>query len=297
MTTWEVTNLPEIISDQTVVAICLPGVTHLSTFGDFISGATGLNSVKIVLAMIESFEKSRQALGEDFTINLSLDVYRAILVAISMLNLLVDWYKKISGSPWAKDRGTWIKEAVKSGSMELLEAVLAHHTTKAHKRSHQYALMDTIFARATPSMVTALIQDGRIDIGKKFRSNSELISATKSGNLSNMQVVLDAGADINYRLGKGRGKTTTSALDIAIMKENTGAMELLLDRGAEIPRMEVWPRKVRIWKVLRKASIERSSNDVPSLNRYLKRKQAQEERRIRKENEALDRALGWETES
>jgi hypothetical protein len=99
-----------------------------------------------------------------------------------------------------------------------------------------------------PEVVTALLCKDGLDPNTTFAHTSPLIAAVKSKHLEVMKAVLEAGADVNAKVGRVPRTALDHAFDIPVArngKKREAAVRLLLSHGAKIQKttpMVVWPQ-------------------------------------------------------
>jgi hypothetical protein len=159
-----------------------------------------------------------------------------------------------------------LTRAIRTGSLRTVEQLFdmpfeGHETASRVTWTHFL----TGCSHGYHDIVQAFIDRGYLDIDDTRPKVPPFIVAVRAGCPRVVQVLLNAGANVDTVWGEGEEEQR--ALDVAIHKKSLEIMRLLLDAGAVLPNISKWPQHARTYDVLRQAKMKREGVFVPVFKR------------------------------
>lgn len=179
-------------------------------------------------------------LGKKQRVEILIAIDRAFVTSnLKVLQALLSFYNYRFGPSGRGRYDQWLYEAYRIASKRYLEAVLAVAKRGREVISREGLLH--VIRYANPKHINTLVSTKALDINRNFSNTTPLIAAVRSGSLDIIRAILDAGADINS------GWFSYSAMGVAFstkqkQEHKIRIVKLLLERGAELPATDQWPK-------------------------------------------------------
>ena len=241
-----------------LVLTLLPQLTRFNgwtspVFGPILLAAMGRPGVFMVDTILRWLEQPRAPglsldVGEisaDWGLNLiEMAIPHAICAYdVDMLQTLVTFHDKNLPPLVERTYAAWLQLSFESKDVALLD-VLLRMRLKGRVRVTKETLMTAGYLASTEQMV-ALLATEKMHADKKFANTSPLIVSIRGGRVDVIAAVLDAGADVDLKVGKGAKEM--SPMDVILRTSEVrdvrqAIAQLLLDRGATVPHQDTWAR-------------------------------------------------------
>ncbi|KAH7392187.1 hypothetical protein DE146DRAFT_634350 [Phaeosphaeria sp. MPI-PUGE-AT-0046c] len=278
----------------------IPVNTSFGLYSDPLKAAVVLGNLKMIDAIMDvltSDESKSQAERKALVLSDSSSVFRvktALLAAISqgrltffrrLLDFLLEHVMRPSNDMYTELLSFAIKYRDDPAYLTaIFDIVAKDQNLRKHRVSSR--LFDLACRRKAKKCIVSLIKDGgmkadyyRLILSKQATQseNSPLFMVVRSRSVTNITAVLAAGADIDLMVHHQQKKKTYTALEYAAdnIKEpvhrNAHLLDCLLEHGATLPRLSVWPSRRIMYDKFRDVKYSREGVWAPEYKEFRKK--------------------------
>ncbi|KAJ4360814.1 uncharacterized protein N0V89_001381 [Didymosphaeria variabile] len=238
--------VPATAADKLIAVVAvgehdlIPGLFELPENGDYtmfsrpLVIATGNRDTEMVRTLISCYKKLHPKN------NTHPDIVDAIDSAIQIgnvdaLELLIQTCRSWGHCYYSEKRAYrgWMQCSIIHDSVASLDTVIENRGGRKGMLTQE--VVKLICRSGKDTMINHYIEKGLLDVNKVYSHTSPLIIATHAGNVRTMATLISAGADVDKATSDG-----TTPLFIASKKHRKGAMNYLLDNGANTDT-DNWP--------------------------------------------------------
>ena len=198
------------------------------------------------------------------------DISNAVLDVVKygdrdMLTVLLNFYTHHQLRPTRSMFNKWFLAATCCHNEEMAQ-LLIDFAPKGKSLINYRNLLEACQGNATIIKATlSQLNLADIDAGKIY--TIPLFVAVRSGNLAAVEIMLDAGADINISVAgniPSLNKHFLSPLDVALYHKNNAIVQCLLENEADVPHISEWPTHRESYENLRKWEMEEFGSQIPT---------------------------------